>query len=99
MRKFNSQDVVPLATVLYVAIIVTFLGLGLLLGGCSTVESMESYAREHNMYGQRVCNSTVEDVEESDIPLRGCPVVSHDLNKGEIPHETKVKPKETETVL
>lgn len=97
--SIKAENVVPLATALYVAIIAAFLGLGLLLGGCSSTNAIESYAREHNIIGQRVCNTQVDDVEESDIPLRGCPVVSQDLNTGEIPNETEEETKGTETVL
>lgn len=43
------------------------------LMGCSSTQAVDDYAREHNIFGERVCNAQVKDVSAADVLGRGCP--------------------------
>lgn len=61
-----------------------------LLTGCAAYDAIGVYAKEHNLRGERVCDSTLPTVVRSDAPP-GCPSRAVDDNDGVIPN---VKEKE-----
>lgn len=69
------------------------------LAGCSTMEAVDAYAKEHNFYGESVCDAHLPEVSEVDSSARGCPTSAIDYAlKGDIHGETEGS-KEAENAL
>lgn len=66
--------------------------------GCALTDSYEDHAREHNMLGQQVCNTLIEDVMPEDTLVRGCPTDVNTNTEGNIQSESESR-KETEEAL
>lgn len=94
------QKRISVRRVAWTVYVITMIG-GLLmlasLAGCAGNEAVDAYAREHNIYGQRVCNTLIADAEGTEILTRGCPIGENLDNKGNIQNE-EMRSKEEEAL-
>lgn len=96
----KQNHIVPCAFITYGILLIGMILLLAFMAGCSTNEAVDAYAREHNIYGERVCNTLEPDVDEGVILERGCPAGGSIIIDGEVQHENEeAHNKETETVL
>lgn len=84
---------------LYLVLTCPAIYLGATVTGCSSVQAVDDYAREHNIFGDRVCNAEVEDVLPEDVLVRGCPAGEPQDHVGDIPNDLKEEVEEKEEAL
>lgn len=67
------------------------------LSGCSAYEAIGTYAHEHNLFGERVCDSSIKG-DETEHALDACPTGAVNGRIGDIPDAIE-KEKDQEEAL